>query len=522
LELADVVKSLRLHWRVSVACVLLGAVGLALFLVTRNQVRPANRYKVTISLLVPAVTAQGGRPAAVPNTVLEGQSRVALSPRVERAALKDAKLSKSDSRGISFAFSASPTSTTITLGATARDPKVATRVATAFEHAYVESRRLAVVNSLKTEAASAAKAVSLLTARLKVVNAALVAIDPNLVRTRTGVGGSTNGTVTPPPLTLSTPIPTVLLVVEFQELGARIVSAEKTYAQNATQSIVASGFASTLEVGSPTQITPALPSPVLPSLVFVGVGLLLALIAPILIDRLDKSIRTAKTAAVAFDSIVMTSVPPGSRRLHRSLASPGTPQDGAYRALAATSIATDRLPAAIVVTSPTGTIQDTVAANFAAALAGLGLRVALIATDARQSWFLDTRSDPDSTGVAFPDVLELAHRGTLDGTLPNSFVKTSLEKLVVLPPGEEDREIRLDGLRPLLENLSTSDVDVTVIAGPAVLEDPNATILAWTTRSVLWAFETGEVTEAEAKEAASRLALAGASSFGIAMVNGKT
>ncbi len=523
MELADVVKSLRLHWRVSVACVLLGAVGLALFLVTRNQVRPANRYKVSISLLVPAVTPQGGRPNNVPNTVLEGQSRVALSPKVEKAALKEAKLSKSDARGISFAFSASPTSVTITLGATARDPKVASKVALAFEHAYIESRRLAVANSLKGEASSATKAITAFTNRLKVVNASLIAIDPSLVRAKTGVGGAATGTaVVPPPLTLTTPIPTVLLIVEYQELGARIITAEKTYAQNATSSIVASSFASTLEIGSATQITPPLASPVLPSLVFVGVGLLLALIAPILIDRLDKSIRTAKTAAIAFDSIVMTSVPAGSRRLHRSLVSPGTPQDGAYRALAATSIATDRLPAAIVVTSPTGTIQDTVAANFAAALAGLGLRVALIATDPRQSWFLDTKSDPASMGVPFPDVLELAHRGTLDGTLPNSFVKTNLEKLVVLPPGEGDREIRLDGLRPLLENLSTSDIDVTVIAGPAVLEDPNATILAWTTRSVLWAFETGEVTEAEAKEAASRLALAGASSFGIAMVNGKT
>jgi Mrp family chromosome partitioning ATPase len=314
----------------------------------------------------------------------------------------------------------------------------------------------------------------------------------------------------------------VLLVVEYQELGVRILAAEKAYAQAVTTSIVAESFATTVEVGSPAQLTPPLPSPVLPSAAFVGVGFLLALVAPIMIDRLDKSIRTAKTAAVAFDSIVMTSVPQGGRRFFRSLARPGTPQDNAYRALAATSIATDRLPAAIVVTSPTGTIQDTVAANFAAALAGLGLRVALIATDARQSWFLDTRSDPEASGVPFPDVLELAHRGTLDGTLPSSLVKTSLDKLVVLPPGEEDREVRLDGLRPLLETLSTSNVDVTVIAGPAVLEDPNATILAWTTRSVLWAFETGEVTEAEAKEAASRVALAGANSFGIAMVNGKT
>jgi Mrp family chromosome partitioning ATPase len=519
LELADVVKSLRLHWRVSVACVLLGVVGLALFLVTRNQVRAANRYKVTVELLVPAIAKQGGRPKDVPPGLLQGQNRVALSRATEKAALKGAKLSKQDSRGIGFFFHAASTSSSITLGATARDPDIATKVAVSFQRAYVGTRRDAVAAALKGAATGAASSLSTLTDRLKSVRSQLVKINPDLVTSKTTASGKSAAGA---PLTLSTPISTVLLVVEYQELGSRILATERTYAQNVTSSLIANSFATTVEVDSPVQITPPLSSPVLPSAAFVGVGLLLALVAPIMIDRLDKSIRTAKTAAIAFDSIVMTSVPQGGRRFFRALAPPGTPQDGAYRALAATSIATDRLPAAIVVTSPTGTIQDTVAANFAAALAGLGLRVALIATDARQSWFLDTRSDPEASGVPFPDVLELAHRGALDGTLPSSLVKTNLDKLVVLPPGEQDREVRLDGLRPLLESLSTSNVDVTVIAGPAVLEDPNATILAWTTRSVLWAFETGEVTEAEAKEAASRVALAGANSFGIAMVNGKT
>jgi Mrp family chromosome partitioning ATPase len=218
---------------------------------------------------------------------------------------------------------------------------------------------------------------------------------------------------------------------------------------------------------------------------------------------------------------VLTSIPAASRKAQRALVAPGTPWDGAYRALAATSIATDRLPRAIVVTSPTGNVQDTVAANFAAALAGLGLRVALIGTDPRQGWFLDT-SEGSEPGLAFPDLLEMAHQGRLDGSLPRGLVSTRLDNLLVMAPGAAGQDFSLDGLGPLLEALSSSGVDVTVIAGPALLEDPNATILAWITRSVLWAFETGEVTEGEAKEAASRLALAGAASFGVAMVNGKT
>jgi Mrp family chromosome partitioning ATPase len=483
-------------------------------------VQPANRYRVEVDLLVPAITTKGGRPADVPPGMLQDQNRVALSRTTETQALDLAKIAKDERRGIGFLFRASPTNEIITIGATARDPKIASAVAVGFERAYLAVRRDTVATGLKAAASSATNSLALLQSRLGVVRSLLRKVDPALLA---ALPNTTNaGRGSSPQISLATPLPTILLVVEAEELASRILSAETAYAQNVTQALVPQTFAQLIEVGGASQITPPLPSSVTPSLVFVGVGLLLALIMPVLIDRLDHTIRNAKTAATAFDSIVMTSIPPASRRAQRALAPPGTSLDGAYRALAATSIATDRLPAAIVVTSPTGTVQDTVAANFAAALAGLGLRVALVATDARQSWFLDTRRNPDESGVPFPDVLELAHRGTLNGTLPNSLVRMNLDKLVVLPPGEEDREIRLDGLRPLLETLSTSNVDVTVIAGPAVLEDPNATILAWTTRSVLWAFETGEVTEAEAKEAASRVALAGATSFGIAMVNGKT
>jgi Mrp family chromosome partitioning ATPase len=517
LELADVVKSLRLHWRVSVAIALLSAIFLALFLVTRNEVRPANRYKAAIQLLVPARDEKGKRPAGVPPSLLQGQAARALSQSTRDAALKAARV-PTDRRGrIQFTFSQK--SDIITLTAIASDPHVATAVASAFKTAYVNTRTEKVGRGLKSGASGAANALARLTARLVKVKRDLRAADPALARS---IPDTLSAKANPAGLLpVNTPLATVLLVVEHDELLTRIRQAQTRYAQTITESLIPGGFASTVEVLSPVQITPPLPSPVGPALVFIGIGLALALAAPVLMDRLDKSIRTARTAAVAFDSIVLTSIPPVSRRAQRALAAPGTPLDGAYRALAATSIATDRLPKAIVVMSPTGIVQDTVAANFAAALAGLGLRVALIATDARQTWFLDT-SEPVEGGLSFPQLLELAHQGRLDGALPHGLVATRLDNLLVLPPGEKDREFSLDGLGPLLEAVSTSGIDVAVIAGPALLEDPNATILAWITRSVLWAFETGEVTEAEAKEAAARLALAGAASFGVAMVNGKT
>jgi Mrp family chromosome partitioning ATPase len=521
LELADVVKSLRLHWRVSVAIVLLAGFFFAAFLVTRNQVRPADRYEVGIQILVPT-REKGKRPANVPPQLLQGQSTKALAQSTKDAALKAAKIPEDERSSIGFRYSASESGDIITLTAVANDADVAKKVAQAYRSAYVATRRAAVASGLDGAAKGAKETLGTLLRRLAQVRKALREADPDLFATLPISPVATGDDIISRLPVLSTPLETILLVTEHQSLLAGILSSEKAYAEASRGARTSSGFATTVETNQSRQITPELPSPVVPAAVFLAIGVALALVAPILMDRLDHSIRTAKTAAIAFDSVVLTSIPSASRKVQRALVAPGTPWDGAYRALAATSIATDRLPRAILVTSPTGTVQDTVAANFAAALAGLGLRVVLIGTDARQTWFLDTAAEPTESRLSFPELLEMAHQGRLDGALPRVLLPTSLDNLLVMPPGTGEREVSLDGLGPLLEALSTSGVDVTVIAGPALLEDPNATILAWITRSVLWAFETGDVTEAEAKEAASRLALAGASSFGVAMVNAKT
>ena len=89
----------------------------------------------------------------------------------------------------------------------------------------------------------------------------------------------------------------------------------------------------------------------------------------------------------------------------------------------------------------------------------------------------------------------------------------------MLPPGESDIDVATDGLAPMLQALDAANIDVTVIAAPAMLLDPNTTIYAWTTRSVLWVMETGEITVETARDAANRLTLAGVTPFGVAMVD---
>jgi Mrp family chromosome partitioning ATPase len=530
LELADVFRSLRLHWRVAIAIVLLTGVALALFLITRKQVAPARRYRATIQLLVPAVDQQGNRPVGVPPNLLQGQTQQALNTQTVTAAYDLARIPAKDRRAVGFGFTiAGPI---ITLSSEAPTANTAVSAVAAFKTAYVDTRAQSVAAGADSQTTSARTALRTLRTKLTETEREIGKADPallaRLLATPTVPTSGTPGSSAPVvlPLPENTPPDLQLAVSLRQGILGRILSVQQQYANNTLDTLLPSAYATVVEVDPAVQITPPLPSPLVPILVFVAVGLLLAVAVPVLIDRLDRSIRTSKSAGNAFDATVLASIPATSRRLRRALTVPGTPQDSAYRALAATSVATDRLPQAIVVMSPTGDVQDTVAANFAAALAGLGLRVALVATDPRQSWFLDTRREENTNGsgdhtLAFPQLLELAHAGRLNGSLPRGLVKTSLNNLLVMPPGEDD-EFSLDGLRPLLEALSAGGVDVTVIAGPSLLEDPNATILAWTTRCVLWACETGELTEGEAKEAAARLALAGAASFGVTMVDGKT
>ena len=221
--------------------------------------------------------------------------------------------------------------------------------------------------------------------------------------------------------------------------------------------------------------------------------------------------------ATALSAPVLSTIPASSAANLATLAAPGSARDSVYRRLAARA-SPPTAAAAIVVTSPVGRMQDSVAANFAAALAGLGLRVALVATEPSQSWYADP--DEQAEALTFPDFLATAHAGHLNGHVRDGMMSTPFENLRVIPHGEASADALLDGLPPLLLAMAENDIDVTVIAAPAMLEESNATILAWSTRSVLWVVESGEVTEHEAHEAAERLALAGASPFGVAVVAG--
>jgi hypothetical protein len=523
LELADILSSIRRRWRIVAGVILLTVAVIAAFYVTRKQVEPTPRYRSDVRVLVPTRDEDGKLPSDIPETLFFGQAAIAQSAEVHTKALDAARVPEDRRGGIGFGYSAGQTGGLLTFSVTAHDENTAGAVSRAWADTYVKARGQEVAKGSTGSMQSQRRSLTVLTNRLSDVENQLRAIDPALL-TLTARTTSADDPNAAPNLQVPTNVPldTALLVYERDALQRGIEAGRQKYAEASLRSIIPGNFADVVEIPPVANITPATSSPSSPTLLIAGVGLLLALGLPILIDRLDRTIRDSKTATAAFSAPVLSVIPAVPRSRRDEIAAPGSPREAAFRALATTAVATDKLPRSIVVTSPIGAMQDAVAANFAAALATLGLRVALIGTSPRQRWYSydGVAVGPHRNGdtPTFPRLLELAYDGRLNGEVPGRLLRTRQDNLLVLPPGETDINVSPDGLPPLLHALTNADIDVTVIAAPALLEDPNTTIYAWTTRSVLWVSESGETTIDNARAGASRLSLAGVTPFGVAVV----
>jgi Mrp family chromosome partitioning ATPase len=523
-QLADVITSFRRHWRAAVGTVLLVVVGLGAFLFLRDQTRAPDRWQASVQILVPARDDKGNLPEGVPPMLLQGQSALALSSDTTGAALRIAGLDES-ADDLTFDFEANERGDIFTLSVIAPTEKQALDLANSYGTAYATARRQAVAGGSQGVRDAAQRNITTLQDRFAEVEAELGRIDADLLAalpdTAAPLDDQTSADEDAAALDVpaSLPIETQLLVYERWDLLRQIETARRTYAQGSTDAIVPQSYADVVERIAPEQITPELPSPLIPIGVAIAVAALLALGVPVLLDRVDHSIRDSHTAGNALSAPVLSTIPaPAAPSNLATLARPESARGHAFRTLATASVATDQLPPAIVVTAPVGTMQDSVAANFGAALADLGLRVALVPTHPRQSWYADA---PEGA-LKLPDFLALAYTGRLNGEVPHQLQPTPVDNLRILPHADTEADALIDGLPPLLRAFAEGGVDVTVIAAPSILEDPSATILAWSTRSVLWVVESGQVTQQQASEAAAKLELAGASPFGVAVVDGKS
>ncbi len=149
LQLSDILRSVRRHWRVSVAIVLLAGVGLGLFLFNRKVVRGSDRFQATVKVLVPVRGHDGQIPAGVPPSLLYGQTAIALSPETTGNALKTRRSRRERDRGdVEFSFALpvpdssknAPSPDILTLSVTAPDPETATKLGDSFADAYIAQR----------------------------------------------------------------------------------------------------------------------------------------------------------------------------------------------------------------------------------------------------------------------------------------------------------------------------------------------------------------------------------------------
>ncbi len=536
MDLKEIRASLRRHWTIALVVLVIIPIVMAGYLASRNVVRPPARYTTSADVLIPARTEADGTPTDVPPVLLQGQMELAQSPELREVTLRRAAV---DPKGLKRLFLSSRLNedrSIMTLTVAAGEPEVASTVLDAYITAYEDGRRESVLQAALDLQDIERRVIGVLARRIKTVEFSLItegAALPERVPDGTAVvepsGASTDE---------------ILNLYERNALLNEIQRRQVNYSLQATRVEIPAAYTTVVQRRSTARTTPPPPSPLIPLLTILAGGLVLAVVIPVLVDRLDPTITEARSAPAALRSGLLGTIPFMPRRLHHQLAPPGSTWERAFRSLAATSLSTDRLPKAIMVTGPTGSTQDPVAANFAAALAGLGVTVALIGTVPRQDWFVeDTEFEDDdaseveartapfgaepgaarttvaTTTATFPELLAEAEAGQLIGDISARLATRGIPNLYVVPPGATSTDLSLDGLPPLLEALSVSGIDICVLAGPALLEDPNATIMAWSTRHVLWALEIGQVDRNDAALAADRLELAGVTPFGIALVN---
>lgn len=529
MSMAEVRASIRRHWPVALIILLLVPVVMGIYLAGREVVRPPARYTISADILIPARGEAGDEPANIPPVLLQGQIDLALAPATQNAALEGAGLDPTEDNDLRLDARLSATAKIMTLQVAAPTAQIAADVLEAYITAYEDGRRESVRDAALDLQEIQRRTVRVLERRIEEVEAAL---------TRRGVPlGETVADGSPVPVPPTASSDDILLAYERNALLNERQRRQADYALQSTEVEIPGKFSVVVQRRATSRVTPPPPSPLVPLLQILGIGVLLALVIPIAIDRLDSTITEARAAPGAFRTGVLGTIPAMPRRRHRRLAPAGSQWDLAFRSLAATSISTDRLPKAIMVTSPAGSTQDYVAANFAAGLAGLGVSVALIGTVPRQDWFMEDRdldvdevdAEPVRVGPGpgparptvpptFPELLQDAQAGRLVGDFRERLGRRDRENLYIVPPGEEETELSLDGLPPLIEALSRSGIDIVVIAGPAFVRDPNATIIAWSTRHVLWAIELGQVEKADAALAVERVELAGVEPFGIALL----
>jgi Mrp family chromosome partitioning ATPase len=515
--------------------ILLTCVAVGIFVFGRKHHTQPVRYRSIATVRVDAKPAKdtskktnkknSTTTTSPPNIALSGPQKFALRVSIREQALLASHLRPS--AGIGFASKLNDTQDLLSLVVTAPTRIQAQTVARNWASTFGKARKADARQKIRNTQRSLHNRVTKLHSELRRVDAKLVRLMPivyhGVLRLDAPAGNLPGRSGTgPPPVPEQGSVRTFNLAFERVQLLTSLTDSANKAAALRLQSTTPEVFATVVSQTPATRVARN-QATTLPALGGLFGGLVFALGAALLVDRADRTIRDPEEAALTFSAPVLSIIPADAEEF-AVIAEPNSLAAEAYRGLAAMSIATDRLPKAMMVSTPTGDAHAQVAANFAAALSRLGLKVALMAMSVDQDWYLEAFS-PNSNGMPrLPELLERAHSGTLPlGWRDQLPVTEFAPNLVVVPPADEPLlHLPIDGLPALLQELAEGGIDVTVIAGPPLLEDADATIVAWATRNVLWAIIPGEVTRAEARAAAARMELAGVTPFGVVMVEPQT
>ncbi len=526
MNVSDLLGSLRRHWIIAVAVFLLGVIIAAGFALTRSEPTAKRAYEASSRYRVPADDPTTGKSttAAVPDILRNSSLTLALDNQTIARAQANSNVSNPEQ--VTYKATLSPEGDVVTLSTTARTAKRADKSLIAYNNAFTDARSNAVVTDATREQRGITARITSLDQRLNTISRQLSRdvepLPPLVLVNQNGQVSSSNGTGGPPVLDLPDDLSQRgrALAYERNSLYSEQVRLESAYGALSVQIVTPDPYASLIALNKAGRITPTPPRVVLPTLAILLAGLVLGLAAALLTDYFDSTIHTAGAASTALDALVLAKIPARGRFEDR-FADPatGSERSAAYRGLAATSISTDRMPKALLITSPRGKGHDSVAYNYAQGLTSLGMKVVLIASQPDQGWFLEPQGHDGPNLATLPELLDLAHRGALGGTLMTRVaVSAAAPNLAIVTPGTGDAHVALDGLGPLLAAFEAEGIDVVLLAGPKMLDDADATIFAYTIRNVLWTIETHAVKEKDARAAADQLAITGGETFGVALI----
>ena len=385
------------------------------------------RYRTTVTIRVapkPEVTTNkkpnknATTTVAPVNLVIAGPQKFALQKNIRNSALRRSGLRVN--AGVGFGSRLDATETVLSLIVTGPTKAQAQTVGRNWAAVFSRQRKLDAARKLRADQRSVSIRVKKQHNELQRVDARLIKLMPIVyhgILRFDAPNGNLPGTTTngPPPVPEQGSVKALnLAFLRIQLLSSITTLGEKAAGFRFNQ-VTPTVFA-TVMTQTPAERVTKTRATTLPALGGLFGGIVFALGAALLVDRADRTIRDPEEAALTFSAPVLSIIPADGEEF-AVIAEPNSLAAEAYRGLAAMSIATDRLPKAIMVSTPTGDAHAQVAANFAAALSRLGLKVALVAMSVDQDWYLEAFTLNRQGMVRLPELLERAHTGTLPAGL---------------------------------------------------------------------------------------------------------